>query len=67
LERNGPATDFVTTMGERSPWEGEVRLLDGRLVLCRFRPLAGGATLITFRARVPDAGVLRLERSLMTA
>ena len=61
------ATDFVTTMGDRVAWEGEVRLLDGRLVACRFRPLTGGATLITFRAKVSTAGVLRLERSLMTA
>ena len=61
------ATDFVTTMGDRVAWEGEVRLLDGRLVTCRFRPLTGGATLITFRAKVSAAGVLRLERSLMTA
>ena len=43
------ATDFVTSAGDRTPWEGEVRLLDGRLVSCRFRPLTGGATLITFR------------------
>ncbi len=28
-----------------------MRLLDGRLVLCKFRPLTGGATLITFQAR----------------
>ena len=42
--------DFVTAPGDRSPWDGEVRLLDGRLVTCRFRPLTGGATLITFRA-----------------
>jgi PAS domain-containing protein len=45
------ATDYVTSPGDRSPWEGEVRLLDGRLVLCRFRPLTGGATLITFRVQ----------------
>ena len=45
------ATDFVTSAGDRTPWEGEVRLLDGRLISCRFRPLTGGATLITFRAQ----------------
>lgn len=48
------ATDFVTTLGDRAPWEGEVRLLDGRLVSCKFRPLTGGATLITFRARAGE-------------
>lgn len=43
------ATDYVTSSGDRAAWDGEVRLLDGRLVTCRFRPLTGGATLITFR------------------
>ncbi|MDZ4086176.1 MAG: PAS-domain containing protein [Tabrizicola sp.] len=45
------AVDYVTSSGDRTPWEGEVRLLDGRLVMCRFRPLTGGATLITFRVQ----------------
>jgi PAS domain-containing protein len=45
------ATDFVSGVDDRSPWEGEVRLLDGRLVSCRFRPLTGGASLITFRVQ----------------
>ena len=45
------AIDYVTSSGDRSPWEGEVRLMDGRLVQCRFRPLTGGATLITFRTQ----------------
>lgn len=53
------ATDFVTALGDRVQWEGEARLLDGRLVLCRFRPLSGGATLITFRiSMVETAGPL---------
>ncbi len=47
------AIDYVTSSGDRTPWEGEVRLLDGRLVMCRFRPLTGGATLITFRTQGP--------------
>lgn len=61
------AVDYVTSSGDRSPWEGEVRLLDGRLVTCRFRPLTGGATLITFRLHgalafhsVRDTGTLGL-------
>jgi PAS domain-containing protein len=48
------ATDFVTALGDRAAWEGEVRLLDGRLVACKFRPLTGGASLITFRLAVAD-------------
>ena len=43
------AMDFVVTAGDRTGWEGEARLLDGRMIRCRFRPIAGGATLITFR------------------
>lgn len=46
------ATDFVTSAGDRTPWEGDVRLLDGRLISCRFRPLTSGATMITFRHQV---------------
>lgn len=46
------ASDYVTSAGDREPWEGDVRLLDGRLVSCRFRPLTGNATLITFRVQV---------------
>ena len=45
------ATEFVTSAGDRTPWEGDVRLLDGRLISCRFRPLTGGATLIVFRTQ----------------
>ena len=49
------ATDYVSSAGDRTPWDGEVRLLDGRLVSCRFRPLTGGATLITFRVQAAAA------------
>ena len=54
------ATSYVTALGDRTPWEGEVRLLDGRMVTCRFRPLAGGATLITFSGPVAAQMTLRL-------
>ncbi|WP_309663355.1 PAS-domain containing protein [Tabrizicola sp.] len=45
------AMDFVITAGDRTAWEGEARLLDGRLISCRFRPITGGATLITFHVQ----------------
>jgi len=35
-------------MGERAEWSAEVRLVDGRLLTCRFSPLAGGSTLAGF-------------------
>lgn len=55
------AVNFVGMLGDRSPWEGEVRLLDGRALTCRFRPLTGGATLITFRDRSVEAAHPVLE------
>ena len=47
------AEDFISTLGSRSPWRGEARLTDGRLVACRFSPLAEGATLAGFRPLPP--------------
>ena len=46
--------DFASNPGDRTQWKAEVRLLDGRLIDCRFAPLAGGATMTAFRMR--DAG-----------
>lgn len=47
---------FHGSFGERSPWSATARLDDGRSLLCRFVPLAGGATLVGFR---PDAAQVR--------
>lgn len=41
--------EFVATAGDRSGWSADARLLDGRMIHCRFAPLAGGATLVGFR------------------
>lgn len=43
------AEEFISTVGNRVAWQAESRLLDGRLLFCRFAPLAGGATLAAFR------------------
>lgn len=43
------AEAFVTTLGPRGSFRGEVRLADGRMVACRFRALQGGATLAGFQ------------------
>lgn len=48
----GRAGDYVATVGDREAWQGEVRF-DGRLIACRFAPLAGGSTLA---GHVPHAG-----------
>lgn len=45
------AEEFVGTIGDRALWQADVRFLDGRLVTCKFTPLAGGATLIGFSVR----------------
>lgn len=59
----GDAMEYVVTAGDRAAWEGEVRLLDGRLVGCRFRPINGGATLITFRVASQGHMPLMLQTS----
>jgi PAS domain-containing protein len=46
------AEDFIATLGERTRWEDETRLSDGRRIACRFTSLAGGATLAAFH--LPD-------------
>ena len=55
------AMDFVMTGSDRSGWDGEARLIDGRLLACKFRPITGGATLITFRARIAEPAGLALQ------
>lgn len=59
----GEVEDYVSTIGDRIPWTAEARLLDGRLLTCRFAPLAGGATLAAFRQAVslPETGRKRIE------
>ncbi len=43
------AEEFISTVGNRVAWRAETRLLDGRLLSCRFAPLSGGATMAAFR------------------
>jgi PAS domain-containing protein len=50
------AERFVARDGDGGECEGAVRLFDGRLISCRFRPLHGGATLALFRLMSPDSG-----------
>jgi PAS domain-containing protein len=42
------AEDFTARLDDRAAWQAEARLLDGRLITCRFAPLSDGATLIGF-------------------
>lgn len=54
--------DFASNPGDRALWRAEVRLLDGRMIDCRFVPLAGGATMTAFSPRDSGAG----PKSLVT-
>jgi PAS domain-containing protein len=56
------AEEFISSVGNRISWQAEARLLDGRLLSCRFAPLAGGATLAAFR-RVDGADTSRPNRT----
>ena len=48
---------YIGKFGPRDPWEGEVRLNDGRLLACRVAPMPHGATLVAFRYGLAhDAG-----------
>lgn len=56
--------EFVSTVGDREAWQGEVRFLDGRLISCRFAPLSGGSTLTQFRVEKPkDANRPKLAQT----
>ena len=50
------AEDFVAMIGSRSAWAAEARLVDGRLISCRFVPLGGGATMAAFRLVAAEDG-----------
>ncbi len=57
------AEDFAARLDDRAAWQGEARLLDGRLILCRFSPLSDGATLVGFRLAQTDAALRALIAS----
>lgn len=48
--------DFSVELGLRTAWKDEVRFLDGRRIACQFSPLAGGATMATFRIDADEFG-----------
>jgi PAS domain-containing protein len=48
--------EFASNPGDRTQWKAEVRLLDGRLIDCRFAPLSGSATMTAFRQRDTGSG-----------
>ena len=44
----GDLRDFVVQFGERTSWDADVLLRDGRTITCQVTPMAGGATLVLF-------------------
>lgn len=50
--------NFAASVGNRDTWNAEARLTDGRLLSCRFAPIAGGATLASFRPIAQADGVV---------
>lgn len=46
--------DFSAELGLRSAWQDTARLPDGQRITCQFSPLAGGATMATFRLEAVD-------------
>ena len=61
--------NFVASVGDRGNGNAEARMLDGRLISCRFAPITGGATLVSFRpitqadSIVPRFASARLQKS----
>ena len=49
------AEEFSARLDDRAPWRAEARLLDGRLIACRFAPLSDGATLVGFSPVLAEA------------
>jgi PAS domain-containing protein len=47
--------DSGSALRDRAQWQESIRTNDGRSLLCRFQPLAGGAALIAFRPLVAEA------------
>ncbi|WP_176440814.1 PAS-domain containing protein [Oceanicola sp. 22II-s10i] len=45
----GELRDYAVALGPRCEWTSDVRFRDGRVMACRFTPLADGATLAGFR------------------
>lgn len=56
----GDARDFAATIGERTNWTSEVRMIDGRTLECRFEALSGGYTLVGFT----DVAIVSIPRNL---
>lgn len=50
--------EFVSSPGKRSEWLGEATLDDGRVIVCKFTPLAAGATMVSFKVQYASGSAL---------
>jgi PAS domain-containing protein len=48
-------SDSAADLRDRTRWQDVVRTTDGRNLMCRFQPLAGGGALIAFRPHIAEA------------
>ena len=58
----GDLRDFVGDTSERADWDAIVTLNQGQSLVCRFGPIAGGATLVKFARPAPDRPHIRRAR-----
>ena len=56
----GDLEAYIGQFGPREPWEGDLRLKDGRAFTCRVAPMPHGATLVTFTA-CPEESAERIS------
>lgn len=60
----GELRDFINDSDPRVAWEADVTLLDGRLIHCHFRPLAGGTTMASFQTARREKLIVQRARRL---
>ncbi|NGM44545.1 PAS domain-containing protein [Rhodobacter sp. SGA-6-6] len=63
-------SEYIGALGTREPWDGELRLLDGRALVCRVSPLPHGATLVAFagpRTRIEPRAEEEAPRAVLIA
>lgn len=59
--------EYIHTVGIRQAWSKELRLQDGRLVMCHVAPVAAGSTMVAFRGAAPDGAVPKAAQQVQTA
>jgi PAS domain-containing protein len=57
----GDLRDFVVQFGERTDWQADVILRNGKAVQCQVIPMSGGATLVIFQTDETQLGATREE------